>query len=251
GAHPGGRSRRGSVRAAGRRGDRGGALRRRRDRAAPVDAERGRRELFGRHRPLPAEPAAEDGHPPAPGRGGRVRAAQARQEMSRSKNRSSESKAASELVQLVAFRMGEGQYALDILRIKEIIHPLRITAVPKAPPFIEGVIELRGAILPIVDLRKRFDLPATGVTRATKYLIVVIEVAERRMLVALIVDGVTGPFRVPPDQLRAGAMVAEAEAAYFSGVVHYHERIYMVLDLDAILTSREKITLAGLAGGPA
>ena len=65
-----------------------------------------------------------------------------------------------ELTQLVAFGVADGDYALDIMRIKEIINPVPVTPMPKAPPFIEGVIELRGAILPIVDVRKRFDLSA-------------------------------------------------------------------------------------------
>ena len=65
---------------------------------------------------------------------------------------------ASDVQQLVAFRVGDGYYALDIMRIKEIINPLPITRVPKSPSFIEGVIELRRAILPVVDLRKRFDV---------------------------------------------------------------------------------------------
>ena len=95
-----------------------------------------------------------------------------------------EKKKVAELIQLVAFRVGEGLYAVDILRIKEIINPLKITQVPKAPPFIEGVIELRGAILPIVDLRKRFDLPATPTTRTSKIIIVGIDIGGRRMIVA-------------------------------------------------------------------
>ena len=69
--------------------------------------------------------------------------------------------AAQERVQLAAFLVGDELYALDIMRIKEIINPLPITRVPRAPAFLEGVIELRRSILPVVDLRKRFDLPAT------------------------------------------------------------------------------------------
>ncbi len=163
-------------------------------------------------------------------------------------------KKAAELLQLVAFSVGEGQYALDIMRIKEIINPVRITPVPKAPAFIEGVIELRGAILPVVDLRKRFDLEAPAPGRATKFLVVTIDVSGRRMIVALIVDGVSEPLRVPADEVRAAPALAQSEQAYFSGVVHRAERIYMILDIDAILSSREKVTLAGLdspAGGGA
>jgi purine-binding chemotaxis protein CheW len=149
--------------------------------------------------------------------------------------------------QMVAFTVGGGEYALDIMRIKEIINPLPITPVPKAPPFIEGVVELRGAILPIVDLRKRFDLPATAPTRATKYLIVAIDVAGRRMIVGLVVDGVSEPLRVPRDQVRPAPLLTQSSTAYFSGVVHHAGRILMVLDIDAVLSSSEKISLAGLS----
>src|SRR5262249_33668960 len=89
-----------------------------------------------------------------------------------------------ELVQLASYRLGGEEYAIDIMRIKEIIHPRKITKVPKAPPFIEGVVELRGAILPVVDLRKRFELATLEMTRASKYIIVSM---ERRVL-GLVVD---------------------------------------------------------------
>jgi purine-binding chemotaxis protein CheW len=184
-----------------------------------------------------------------------------------------ERKKPADLVQLVAFRVGEGLYAVDILRIKEIINPVKVTQVPKAPQFIEGVIELRGAILPIVDLRKRFDLPATPVTRSTKFIIVAIEIAGRKMIVGLIVDGVLEPLRVSEDQIRPAPALAAEEAAYFKGVVNRRraeraaqagkvpeqraarvgsieedqEGIFMLVDLDALLSSKEKVTLAGLA----
>lgn len=155
-----------------------------------------------------------------------------------------------ETLQLVAFRVGDGEYALDIMRVKEIINPVRIRPVPKAPAFIEGVIELRGAILPIVDLRKRFDLPATPLERASKIIIVVIEIEGRRMVVGLIVDGVREPVRVPKEQLKAAPALSQGEAQYFAGVVYLDDgdRFLMVLDLDTILSSKEKISLAGIDG---
>jgi purine-binding chemotaxis protein CheW len=153
-----------------------------------------------------------------------------------------------ELVQMVAFSVGEGEYAVDIMRIKEIINPVKITAVPKAPQFIEGVIELRGAILPVVDMRRRFDLPTAPPTRATKFLIVAIEMAGRRMIVALIVDGVSEPVRVERSELRAAPALAQGSTSYFTGVVHHQDRILMILDLDALLSSTEKVTLAGIEG---
>ena len=95
-------------------------------------------------------------------------------------------------VQLACFRVGEALYALDILRIKEIIRPQKLTRVPKAPAFVEGVINLRGAVIPVVDLRKRFELSETGIGRKTRVIIcalsgkiiglVVDEVAEVRLM---------------------------------------------------------------------
>lgn len=154
-----------------------------------------------------------------------------------------------DLLQLVAFGVGPGEYALDIMRIKEIINPVPVTAVPKAPPFIEGVIELRGAILPIVDVRKRFDLPPSAPARATKYLIVGIDVGETRMIVGLVVDRVSEPLRVPRSDLKPSPQLTIGERAFFSGVVHHQGRMLMVLDPDALLSSGEKQTLSGLAHG--
>jgi purine-binding chemotaxis protein CheW len=154
---------------------------------------------------------------------------------------------AGELVQLVAFGVGEGDYALDIMRIKEIINPLPVVRVPKAPAFIEGVVQLRGAILPVVDLRRRFDLAPTPATRLTKVLIAAIDTGDKRMIVGLVVDRVREPIRVSPQNLHPAPALAQGETPYFSGVVHHRDRIFMVLDIDAVLSSHEKISLAGLA----
>jgi purine-binding chemotaxis protein CheW len=164
-----------------------------------------------------------------------------------------------EPVQLVSFAVGDGEYALDIMRIKEIINPAAVTRVPRAPAFIEGVIELRGAILPIVDMRKRFDLPPANPGRGTKYVIVAIDVlaglrpdaqvsaqAARRMIVGLIVDRVSEPLRIPRDQVRPAPALTQGDAPCFIGAVHHQGRILMIVDLDAVLSSKEKLSLAGL-----
>ncbi len=155
------------------------------------------------------------------------------------------SAAAGELVQLATFTVGTERYALDIMRIKEIINPLKITPVPRAPSFIEGVIELRGAILPVVDLRKRFELPATPQRRSTKYVIVGID----GRIVGLVVDGAAQVLRVFRSEIRPTPPMIDQAA--FTGCVHVEGDIVMVLDIDRILSSDEKITLAGLGGGGA
>jgi purine-binding chemotaxis protein CheW len=154
----------------------------------------------------------------------------------------------SEQIQLATFTVGGELYALDIMRIKEIVNPLRITPVPRAPAFIEGVIELRGAILPIVDLRKRFDLPATPQQRSTKYVIVGIE----GRIVGLVVDAVGEVLRIGRSDLKPPpALVDQGSVSPFGAVCHHNGRIIMVLDIDAILSSHEKITLVGMTGAGA
>lgn len=153
-----------------------------------------------------------------------------------------------EIVQLATFYVGAEEYAIDIMSIKEIINPLRITPVPKAPAFIEGVVELRGAILPVVDLRKRFDLPVTPTHRATKYIIVAIE----GRIVGLIVDRVSKFLRVTRGDVRPPPALVEGEgASFFTGVCHQGGRILMVLDIDRILSTQEKISLGAMARGAA
>lgn len=149
-------------------------------------------------------------------------------------------------IQLATFIVGGEEYALDIMRIKEIIHPLKITPVPKVPKFIEGVVELRGAIIPVVDLRKRFDLPMTPATRSTKYIIVGIE----GKIIGLVVDAVGEVLRIARSDVRPAAMLEGEAERYFLGVCHHGGRIIFVLDIDRVLSSQEKITLAGLTRSP-
>jgi purine-binding chemotaxis protein CheW len=152
-------------------------------------------------------------------------------------------KAADKGIQLAVFRVGEQEYALDIMVIREIINPLPITRVPKAPAFVEGVIELRGQILPIVDMRKRFDAPASPPTRASKYVIV----SLGEQAVGLIVDGVSEVVRRSGDDVRPAPALAVGDTRFFRGMLRHDDRIFVVLDIDQILSSQEKISLAGLA----
>jgi purine-binding chemotaxis protein CheW len=119
------------------------------------------------------------------------------------------------LVQLCTFRVGGEDYALDIMRVREIIHPLPVTPVPRTPVFVEGVARLRGDVLPVVDVRKRFGLPATPATTRTRFLVVV--VGTRRL--ALVVDEVCEVLRVPRGEIRpAPPLVGVEGPRFFLGV---------------------------------
>ena len=148
-----------------------------------------------------------------------------------------------ESIQLACFFVGDEEYALDIMRIKEIINPVAITRVPRAPEFIEGIIELRGAFLPVVDLRRRFELAISEATRETKYVIVGLE----GRILGLVVDRVAEVKRITVDQISAAPDLAlGGETRYFNGVVKWEGRIVMLLDLDEVLSATEKDQLRGL-----
>ena len=117
----------------------------------------------------------------------------------------------SQRVELCTFRIGGEDYAVDIMRVREIINPLPVTPVPRAPAFIEGVIRLRSEVIPVVDVRKRFALPPVPPTRKTKYLVV--RIGDRRL--ALVVDEVTEVVRLAREEIRPAPTFSDVRAPQF------------------------------------
>ncbi|AJE03680.1 chemotaxis protein CheW [Geobacter pickeringii] len=147
-------------------------------------------------------------------------------------------------IQLACFRIGDASFAADIMRIKEIIRPQKMTRLPKAPPFVEGVINLRGNVIPVVDLRKRFDLPERTALEESRLLVV----AVARQLVGLVVDDVTEVVTVQVHDIKPPPQVVEGIGAeYLIGVCLVREALIMLLNLDRILSSRETSALAGIS----
>ena len=141
-------------------------------------------------------------------------------------------------VQLCAFRAGDEELAVDIMRVQEIIHPLPITRVPKAPKAIEGVVNLRGVIVPVVDVRKQLGLAEPA--QAPRSRFVICRVGPH--LLALKVDGVTTVLRVERDALRPAPMAAAASALstagaapHIVGVCSAGGKLRLLLDVRALL----------------
>jgi len=143
-------------------------------------------------------------------------------------------------IQLACFRVGNELYALDIMQIREIIRPQKLTTVPKAPRFIEGVINLRGAVIPVADLRKRFDHPITSDARKNR--VIICSVAGK--IVGLLVDEVLEVRRYGRQDVAPSPQFLKGpEAEFFLGVARRGDDLVMVVDLDRILSSDEKIAL--------
>jgi purine-binding chemotaxis protein CheW len=158
--------------------------------------------------------------------------------------------AADDIVQLVTFQVGAEEYGLDICSITEAIRPLKITPLPRMPEFIEGVINLRGVIIPVVDLRKRFAL--AGIhddPRRMRMLItrgaVQASAGDQRGLLGLVVDAVQEVIHVPKKNIEPAPQAATGEKADFlAGMGKVGDRLIILLDITRILSQQERSALA-------
>jgi purine-binding chemotaxis protein CheW len=139
--------------------------------------------------------------------------------------------------QLVIFKLGHEEFGVDILQAKEIERMVHeVTRVPKAPAFVEGVINLRGDIIPIVDLRKRFNLGNIDITPKTRIIIVEIEGSQ----IGMVVDAVFEVIRVPVSAIEAAPSITRGVDAYFlNGVANLAERLIILLNLERVLSAEE------------
>lgn len=145
-----------------------------------------------------------------------------------------------DLLQLVTFSIGSEEFGVDILKVIEIIRMMEITKVPKAPVFVEGVINLRGLVIPIIDLRRRFGLQDKDDDSDTR--IIVIEI--NGMSVGFVVDSVSEVLRIPVSTVEpAPPVVAGLDSDYISGVGKLEDRLLILLDLDKLLSSDDLETL--------
>jgi purine-binding chemotaxis protein CheW len=143
----------------------------------------------------------------------------------------------SETVQVVSFKLGSEEYGVDIAQVQEINRMVAVTHVPRAPQFMEGVINLRGQLIPIIDLRARFGMPRTEHTKNTR--IVVTEVGAKR--VGMVVDSVSEVLRLATDQIEdAPEMITGVETEYIRGVGKIEDRLIILLDLAKIISGSEK-----------
>ncbi len=142
-----------------------------------------------------------------------------------------------EVLQLVTFRLGNEEYSVDILSVQEIIRHMDLTRVPKAPEFVDGVINLRGKVIPVLDLRKRFGLDADENTNDTR--IIVVDINDKT--VGFKVDAVSEVLRLPADTVEPPpSIVTDVDSDYIKGVGKMDDRLIILLEVSKILTTSEQ-----------
>ena len=137
---------------------------------------------------------------------------------------------------IVGFRIGNETYGVRIGAVREIVRVPEITSVPSAPELIEGVINLRGKIIPVMDLRKRFG--QTEIVSDKKNRILVVELEDK--LIGLIVNAASEVLKIPPSEVDSpGSVFAEGESSYVTGVGKLKGRLIILLDIAKLLQRPE------------
>ncbi len=141
------------------------------------------------------------------------------------------------LLQLVTFKVADEEFGLDILKVQEIIRIMEITRVPRAPAFVDGVINLRGKVIPIIDLRQRFGMERREHDQQTRIIVIELD----RLIVGFVVDSVSEVLRIPASTVETPpSIVAGVDAEYISGVGKLEDRLLILLDLDKLLSADER-----------
>jgi purine-binding chemotaxis protein CheW len=149
-------------------------------------------------------------------------------------------------LQLVCFRVGDEEYGIDIMRVREVVPALPITRVADAPAFLEGIMELRGTFFGVIDLRARLrsgpGTTAPAVTPPQRY----VEVWLHGRSLGLVVDGVTEVRRIEPGHIAPLAASVPGAGRLLAGVARLEHGVVLVMDLDHLLTPAEQASLSVL-----
>lgn len=141
-----------------------------------------------------------------------------------------------ELLQLVSFHIGNEEFGIDILKVQEIIRMLNITEVPNSPEFVEGVINLRGRVIPVIDLRIKLGLKKIEYSNTTRVIVVEINMVT----VGFIVDAVNEVLRIPRNITEPPpSLVAGIDSDFITAVGKLEDRLLILLDLERILSSHQ------------
>jgi purine-binding chemotaxis protein CheW len=150
----------------------------------------------------------------------------------------------SELLQLVSFKIGAEEFGIDILKVNEIIRMMSITKVPNAPSFVDGVVNLRGRVIPVINLRAKLILPRKEYDRNSR--IIVVELNTKT--IGFIVDEVSEVLRIPVNITeKPPEMVSGINAAYITAIGKLEDRLLILLDLERILGENEGAELNKMA----
>ncbi len=140
----------------------------------------------------------------------------------------------------LTFRLGEEDYGLEILKVQEIIGMQEITAIPRTPDFVKGVINLRGKVIPVVDLRLKFGMAEAEVSRKTCIIVVQISRENDKVIMGIVVDEVSEVLEIGGREIEpAPAFGTQIDTNFILGMAKSENAVKILLDLDRVLTQQE------------
>ncbi|QSV46513.1 chemotaxis protein CheW [Geobacter benzoatilyticus] len=149
-----------------------------------------------------------------------------------------------ELIQLVSFKLEQEEYGVNVLKVREIIRMPSITRVPNTPHYIEGVINLRGKVIPIISMRKRFNLPEGETSNQTRIMVIDME----GELMGFVVDAVSEVIRISESEIQPPPAVVNSaiEQECLAGVINQTDRLLFFLNLEKLVSREERQLFSGI-----
>jgi purine-binding chemotaxis protein CheW len=151
-----------------------------------------------------------------------------------------------ETTQYLSFKLGDEIFAIDVAKVREILDVITITKVPQTPDFMQGVINLRGSVVPVMDMRLKFGMPPTE--RTVNTCIIVMEVTQdgETMVLGSLADSVQEVLDLEPDQIEPAPRIGtRLRSDFIKGMGKQNERFIIILDIDRIFNAGELEVIAG------
>ena len=144
----------------------------------------------------------------------------------------------------LTFALGKEEYGIGILKVKEIIGMMPVTPVPHTPSFVKGVINLRGKVIPVVDLRLKFGMEEIGYTERTCIIVVEVAALSGAILLGIVVDSVSEVLNIRGGEIEETPIFgAKLDTGYILGMAKMKGRIKILLDIEKVLHTGERVTL--------
>jgi len=152
----------------------------------------------------------------------------------------------SETVQYLTFKLDEEIFALDVAKVREILEFTSITKVPQTPEFMRGVINLRGSVVPVIDMRLKFGMSATEQTINTCIIVVEVRMEDETIVLGALADSVQEVVELEPEQIEAAPHIGtRLNTDFIRGMGKLDNRFIMILDIDKVFSDDELATVQG------
>ncbi|MDU0457284.1 MAG: chemotaxis protein CheW [Geobacteraceae bacterium] len=149
--------------------------------------------------------------------------------------------------QYLTFTLAEEVFAVDVARVREILEITSITKVPQVPDFMRGVINLRGCVVPVIDLRLKFGMPETAQTVNTCIIVVEVEMDGENIVLGSLADSVQEVIEMEPSQIESAPHIGtHLKTEFLKGMGKHNEHFVMILDIDKVFSVAELATVKGI-----